>query len=278
MNRFRIRQAMPKSRRARLAVPALLCALLAAGGCSLPQQTAPVSHDRVAAFPAAASLTVGYDSPGKGQDADAAFLRESRTMEDLADRINSDFLLPAPITITGTSCGAPDAYYDPAQSGITICYEYVRDARDGFTSQGAEDVDGKVLGLLTETVFHEAGHALIDKLALPITGREEDVADQFAAYMLIGTDMEPRLRGALADYERRAEAPGGNIVHPSDEHSPNGQRSGNYRCYLYGAAPDRNSDLVDGTWLTEDRAQMCGDTWHKLQAGLDNLLDEHRAA
>ncbi|RCV48005.1 DUF4344 domain-containing metallopeptidase, partial [Marinitenerispora sediminis] len=220
MNRFRISQAIAKPRRTLLLASALLCALLSAAGCALSPQAAEAGHSSLAPAPAVSPVSVGYDEPGKGQAEDAAFLRDSKVMEELSDRIGSTFGLPSGVAITASSCGAPDAYYDPAESKITICYEYVQDARDGFAARGDGDADGKVLGLMTETVYHEAGHALIDKLSLPITGREEDVADQFAAYMLIGTDLEPRLHGAIADYQRHAEAPGGNLVKPSDEHAP----------------------------------------------------------
>lgn len=39
------------------------------------------------------------------------------------------------------------------------------------------------------TLSHEAGHALIAELDLKITGREEDVADQLAAYILTYNEM-----------------------------------------------------------------------------------------
>ena len=35
------------------------------------------------------------------------------------------------------------------------------------------------------TAFHEAGHALIGEFDLPAVGREEDVADQFAAIVIV---------------------------------------------------------------------------------------------
>ena len=46
--------------------------------------------------------------------------------------------------------------------------------------------DDYVSGVLSFVFLHELGHALIHELALPITGREEDVADQLAVASLLG--------------------------------------------------------------------------------------------
>ena len=37
-------------------------------------------------------------------------------------------------------------------------------------------------GVTVSTFFHELGHALIDAWDLPITGREEDAADQLPTW------------------------------------------------------------------------------------------------
>jgi hypothetical protein len=37
-------------------------------------------------------------------------------------------------------------------------------------------------------IYHEVGHLLIDQLALPVLGREEDAADNMATYMLLRQD------------------------------------------------------------------------------------------
>lgn len=33
--------------------------------------------------------------------------------------------------------------------------------------------------------YHEVGHALVDVLELPITGKEEDAVDQLSTYVLV---------------------------------------------------------------------------------------------
>lgn len=51
----------------------------------------------------------------------------------------------------------------------------------------AQTIDGALWGIF----FHELGHAIIGVNRVPITGREEDVADQFALYFA-SNFIEPR--------------------------------------------------------------------------------------
>lgn len=52
------------------------------------------------------------------------------------------------------------------------------------TPIGIAPVD-TVIGPLFEVSLHETEHALFDMLGLPVLGREEDAADQVAAYILL---------------------------------------------------------------------------------------------
>ena len=46
-------------------------------------------------------------------------------------------------------------------------------------------VGGRHSRATLDVFLHEVGHAVFDYLDVPNTGREEDVADQFAAYLLL---------------------------------------------------------------------------------------------
>jgi hypothetical protein len=71
---------------------------------------------------------------------------------------------------------------------VTICYEYARDilkmapqetSPDGITPEDA------VVGQFLYTAAHEMGHAVFDLLDIPLFGRPEDAADEFAAHVLL---------------------------------------------------------------------------------------------
>jgi len=85
------------------------------------------------------------------------------------------------ITLALEECGVANAYYNPADKRISPCYELFHI----LLSQYAAGPDPKVLVALTSFVsMHEIGHALVDVLGLPVTGREEDAVDQFAVLTL----------------------------------------------------------------------------------------------
>ncbi|MFB0628193.1 DUF4344 domain-containing metallopeptidase [Streptomyces sp. AB3(2024)] len=111
-----------------------------------------------------------------------------------------------------------------------------------------------VADVVTETVHHEAGHALADALDLPFPSAraEEDAADRFAALMLIreGPDGERALRTAAEEYLRAAAAD----PEPGPEHAPPAERAATHLCLLYGASPTRHPDL-------SPRAHTCTPDW-----------------
>jgi hypothetical protein len=80
--------------------------------------------------------------------------------------------------------GEADAWYD--ENAITICYEYISELWKNMPAKttvlGIEPMD-TVIGPLSDTTLHEFAHALFDMLNVPVLGREEDAADQVAAYI-----------------------------------------------------------------------------------------------
>ncbi|MEV4442470.1 DUF4344 domain-containing metallopeptidase [Streptomyces sp. NPDC049577] len=261
-------------RRARALVAAGVCvaSLVALCGCARSQ---------AAASPTGGGLSVSYETPGSGPD-ERAFLHDRELPEQVAADLNSTLRpLPEPVRITGRSCekdGVPE--YDPRSSRIVLCYGFVQEVRSMFRTAArggdgrAQDVDERTAGVVTETLYHEAAHALIDKLDLAFTGHEEDVADQFAAYRLIarGASGRAALLAAADNYAQYAEDEDREDADPSDEHAPDAARSANYRCYLYGADPQRYANLVDGKRLSKERAGLCQEEYRALRRGWSRLL------
>ena len=111
-------------------------------------------------------------------------LKEHRALERLQNFL-SPFRLPRTLKVSLAGCdGEADAFY--GDDAITICYEYISELWKNMpaktTAGGTEPMD-TVIGPLFDTTLHEFAHALFDMLDLPVLGREEDAADQVAAYI-----------------------------------------------------------------------------------------------
>ena len=50
-----------------------------------------------------------------------------------------------------------------------------------------------------------------------------------------------------------------------DEHASDLVRATSHLCYLYGADPTRNTDLVGTTLLSRERASRCGEEWRGMR-------------
>ncbi|WP_461030503.1 DUF4344 domain-containing metallopeptidase, partial [Streptomyces sparsus] len=178
-----------------------------------------------------------YGKAARGDAADRWFLVDRRLLEGVAERLNDSWQLPGTVRMTGRSCDGTDVAYDPELSRIDVCYAFVSEIREQFAEAGAGPATAeRTVGVLTETLYHEAGHALIDALRLPYTGREEDVADQFAAYSLIpqGEAGRAAIRAAAESYELYAAAADPAEADFADEHAHDAARAVNYRSYLHG--------------------------------------------
>ncbi|MEW1657646.1 DUF4344 domain-containing metallopeptidase [Streptomyces sp. NPDC093707] len=230
-------------------------------------------------------FTVQYRTGGKAARA-TAYLRSRRVLERAAGRLNDTVDVPHRIPFAVRSCGAAEPAYDPETGTVDFCVEHVDEIRDRIEHaadgagrpRAAGDRDAHVAAVLEETAYHEGAHALIDRLGLRFTGREEDVADQFAAVMLIGQGRagDAKTLAAARDYTLSAEESPFDASDLLDEHSLDGQRAANYACYVYGAHPTRHEDLVaDDGRVTEDRAEGCPEEWEQARKGWQRLLDRY---
>lgn len=113
------------------------------------------------------------------------------------------------------------------------------------------------------TLYHEFAHALIDKLPLPVFGREEDAADTFVVVITDKLFSEARaehITWASADqYARDAEeaAKKGYELAVWDLHSLDLVRYYNLLCLFYGGNPDTRDDFAEEYGLPEGRAETC---------------------
>ncbi|MGW1195458.1 DUF4344 domain-containing metallopeptidase [Streptomyces sp. NPDC002536] len=268
-------------RRVRTLAVTAVCALLATGCGGASADADPEG-----------GVSVSYKAPAPGRADERAFLRARALPERVAEDLNGALQLPERIEIVNRTCKGADDYpeYDPGTRRIALCYEYVGRVRSSFQEAGASDPDVRTAGVVTESLYHEAAHALVDTLELDFDGSEEDVADRFAAYRMIPQGAEGRA-GLLAaadnyaweaqeDADPEDDADSSGSSGSEDEHAPDAVRAANYRCYLHGSAssaPEGDAKLVDGRLLSSERAGRCRDEYRALRRGWDELLAPHTA-
>jgi len=225
-------------------------------------------------------------------------LQNSQLLEIMAGTLNQTLRLPKDLVLTATECGDVNAYYDPQNQAIQICYEfaqyfYILHANDQKGQDGKfdrESVIKSTMGTIRFVMLHEVGHALVDILDLPITGREEDAVDQLAAVVLLSSDnaddTEAVLTGAyshLLSAESKAEDEAkmteddrqwmaANRPPAADEHSFDEQRFYNTTCLAYGSNPAVFEDFVSGGILPEARAERCSNEWGRISSSWFRLL------
>jgi len=183
--------------------------------------------------------------------------------EEQAVFLNESFVLPFDVAIILTQCGESNASWN---GNIIMCYELIDETFYKFEvvfedTLTPEEIEYSVINVVDHVFYHEIGHALIELYDLPITGMEEDVADQFSAFILgefsegvIGLDA---IRDAAIDYYLAADEYELQPTYFADTHSLNIQRYYNLACWVYGIDTIYNADLITDGLLDIDRAYNC---------------------
>jgi hypothetical protein len=214
-------------------------------------------------------VVIAYEPPtNPNYQAVADRLQARHVLEELR-RFLAPLRLPRPLTIKTAQCNTTNAWYE-ARGGVVICYEFVDwmerlapvdNLPTGMTRQDA------IVGPFVQVVFHELGHAVFDILKVPIIGREEDAADQFAGFIMLQFGKEAARRTLLgAAYFWQAGSTNWSRIDFADVHGNPVQRSYNYLCMAYGGFPDEFQDIVDSGLLPRSRAVHCAHEYELIKA------------
>jgi len=213
-------------------------------------------------------------------------LREHRVLERLQEFL-SPFKLVMPVEIVVEGCdGEPEAEYGDGE--ILICYEFIETLIENMpeetTPAGIEPAD-TVIGPFVDTVLHEFSHALFDMFYTPIFGREEDAADQLAAYLYLQLGKEEARRlimGTVYNYlvvetqdEDSAQTADEFIEDSAETHSLPSQRAYNLMCLAYGANPRLFGDMVSKGYLPEHRVEFCVEEYEQVNQAYHDLIRPH---
>jgi hypothetical protein len=204
-------------------------------------------------------------------------LKESGVLEEVSDALSGRFRIPRNIPVRLKQCNETNAFFDTAEESIAFCYELLEEIADKFvrdgrwTTQQQEDVFGAVRFIL----MHEVGHGLIRVLDLPVTGREEDVADQLAVVLLV----EGGEKGANAALDGAAALQSEDNQFDdtdfADEHSLGPVRLFNVKCWIYGSDPTKYASMVTNGQLPSERAERCSGEFERMSKAWYRLLAPH---
>jgi hypothetical protein len=222
-------------------------------------------------------IQITYVAP-KNPAHEAVFqqLKERQVLERFKQML-SPMRLPRTLRLKLEGCdGDSNAWFDG--DAITVCYEYIdevlKNAPKETTAAGVTRADA-IVGPTVEVFLHEFGHAVFDYLQVPILGREEDAADQFAAYFLLQfakSDARDLIVGAAYAYNLDASRPTTKKNPFADEHGLPAQRFYNILCMAYGADPQLFADAVEKGYLPKERAEGCADEYAALVRAMKRLI------
>jgi Putative metallopeptidase len=208
-------------------------------------------------------------------------VKERRVLEKLRE-VFSPFQLPVDLTLKTTGCdGQANAWY--ARPTLTICYEYLDEIRRDMPKDAAEigiTPNDAAIGQFFYAAAHEMGHAVFDLLSVPVFGRPEDAADQFATYMMLQfgkADARRLILGAAHSYKKYVNNP--TVTAPlkafSDWHGAPAQRFYNLLCLAYGADPVLFADFAEKQFLPEARARGCRREYGEVAYAFGQLIAPH---
>ena len=254
------------------ALAATLTAALLVAGCGGDAQMDP--------DPGRMIVSYGDATTAEGVRGGAS-LKRTRVLEDLAGDVNSSLKLPRDITVVAEQCGRVNATWNSTDSRIKICYELVDLSLRLFGDDESVDAEQEATNATIGTFFHELSHALISIYDLPFTGREEDVADQLAAFVILEPDAVlknfPDPARVAEDYalmfrlwaDQRGEV---GLSDFAAAHSVNETRMYNLKCWIYGSDPNAHADMITDGRLPADRAAGCQEEFQQLIRAWSKLL------
>jgi hypothetical protein len=169
-------------------------------------------------------------------------------------------------------CGQVNAYYEPNNKRIVVCYELVEYLLNNVIKVFGGDADlasDAYHQAMVFVFFHEVGHAYVDLSDMETTGLDEDVADQISTYLMWALNFDSvSALGGLVFFQLDNATP----LNIWDEHTPDAKRLANLACWSYGAEQVRAEDAFHAVGektgqaeKLEARSPRCPEEWAKIK-------------
>lgn len=149
-----------------------------------------------------------------------------------------------------------------------------------LTEQEREYAVEFVAGNMLFVMLHEVGHAAIADFRLPVLGREEDAADDFAILRMLEarTAFTDRVLAEATKgwfFNARRDRNDGEPLAFYDEHGLDEQRAYQIVCLMVGHDPDGMADLAHEMKLPDDRRESCKKDFETASASWATVLRPH---
>jgi len=214
-------------------------------------------------------------------ESDAAVARAlplKRTLEQVLDEgvdLIRDYRLPASIQLRSSSCGNQgSARYDSTTYEVELCAEFIEQGYRRSVRDGDAHPLEQARRVARFAVAHELGHAVIQVFKLPVLGREEDAADQFAAMLFLTHNRPNPVLGAAREFEHASRSTRLDREALGDDHALDGQRAANLACWLYGFDSETYADVAQS--LPALRLVNCTAEYYGMVAAWTRLLSQYR--
>jgi hypothetical protein len=203
-------------------------------------------------------------------------LESHQVLDAVVNDFNNTLALPNDIEIHFEECDTKNAFYYADTKQITVCYELIYD----YVEKSDLDIsfDKKIEEATVFTMLHELGHALVDQLQIPITGKEENAVDEFAMMMLLDANNTSAIDLALEGvFQFYYDAIDETSVDYSDQHAPSMERYFDLLSIYCGAGHDSTNYYVgQEDWqLSQARSEQSVAEYEKKRLAWDTLLADY---
>ena len=270
----------------RMTLPSVLAVsaaslLLAACGSSSDGTTAK----KTTTTPPAHTMRVIYATPTTEDETLAQTLLSAGGTAEVAKGLAADFKLPwdTKVVVRTTSDSGPQ--YRPDDHTINLDYAFVdfilKQVKANDPKISDYDLGKSVAAINTFIFVHEFAHLLIDAFDLPITGREEDAADELATVF-----MTEFVKGGeeyafdAADFFQSLQRNPSELQDADffDEHSLDAQRAYSIACWVAGASETYYKAIEKAGLLDADRLERCPAEYQQKVKTWDTLLKPYIAS
>ena len=138
---------------------------------------------------AAGELRVTWEKPASKSDQLGYETLKASETELLAETLAKTFQLRDPLTVEGVNGTGQGPSYDSEDNSITLPYGFaavVSEAVVASNSLAKKREQRERVAAVNDLIFeHQLGHALTTAYELPVSGKEEDTADEIATILLL---------------------------------------------------------------------------------------------
>jgi len=234
-------------------------------------------------------IHIEYQTPKDPDQQKVYDIVKERHMLEMVRKIFSPWNLgDVNLNIRTISCGVSNAWYQRVDNvpTVSICYEYLQEIWQSMPEETKEvagaTMNDVVCGQLFFAVAHELGHAMFDIFDVPVFGRQEDAADEFATYVILQFGGEQALQlvdGAAYGYHAYIKDLSAKpqvtlpIAAFSSDHGTPEERYFNLICIAYGY--DERLFISEVDKLPASRAQRCKFEYEDLKFAMRTVFWSH---